>query len=100
MSHSSYTASERRGLLVIALVALLIVGSGVVLALCGRPTEKVEEIPIVVEHPEMVDTTKIKDSFSTSSKKKKNKTINNKKSNQKKSKTYRKRNPIEEPVSQ
>ncbi|MCH5235399.1 MAG: hypothetical protein J1E16_08880 [Muribaculaceae bacterium] len=99
MSHSNYTASERRGLLVIALVALLIVGSGVVLALCGRPRERVEEIPVVVEHPEIVDTANLNSVKEKKSKKKRKDSSTDKKSRSKKeSKSYRRRNPLEEPV--
>ena len=99
MAHSSYTASERRGLLVIALVALLIVGSGIVLGLCGRPKERIEEIPVVVEHPEMEDTANLNYGIDKTSKKK-NKTITREKekNSKKNSKTYRRRNPLEEPV--
>ena len=96
MSHSSYTASERRGILVIALVALLIIGSGVVLALCGRPKERVEEIPVVVEHPEFIDTVTGYNSNVKVSKKKSKSTSKKLKKDQK---IYRKRNPREETVS-
>lgn len=99
MAHSSYTASERRGLLVIALIALLIVGSGVVLGLCGRNTERVEEIPIVEEHPEMIDTTVVYSGKDKSPKSKnKSGSTDKKKNNKKDSKTYRRREPWEEPV--
>ena len=102
MSHSSYTASERRGILAIAILALLLIGGGVTLSLCGRPHEEVEEIPVVVEHPELVDSISIKSSASNSSQKSnkstKSKTIKSS-SKTKVKKVYRRRSPLDEPVS-
>lgn len=97
MAKNSYTSSERKGILVIALVALLIIGSGVVLALCGRPRERVEEIPVVVEYPEAVDSTYLKNENETK-KNTKSKTKNTTSSATKTQKIYRKRSPLDEPV--
>ena len=99
MSRSSYTASERRGIIVIAILALLFIGSGVTLSLCGRPRELKKEIPVVIEHPEMVDSLAMSVREETAGKKKKERKksgINSSVSKEKK--TYRRRSPLDEPV--
>lgn len=98
MSHSSFSASERRGIIVIALAALLIIASGIVLGLCGRPHEKTQEIPVVVEHPEMVDSASLEQSSKTETKKKRDKSKNFGDSKKNQPKTYRRRSPLSEPV--
>lgn len=97
MSRSCYTSSERRGILLIAFIVLLLIASGVVLSLCGRPREKVEEIPVVVEHPELIDST----AMIQKGKEKANKTSRKKtagKTRVKEQKVYRQRSPLDEPV--
>lgn len=85
-------------MLAIALVALLIIGSGVVLGLCGRPKEVKKEIPVVIEQPQMIDSVAVeqnKEILNKKSKKKKS----GKNSSTKQPKVYRKRSPLDEPVS-
>ena len=97
MSHSSYTASERRGLIVIAIIVLVLVGFGVAISILGRGHNEAREIPVVVEHPELKDSSSVKvDNGKTLSKKSKNKKTSTNKSKSKKS--YRKRSPLDEPV--
>ena len=97
MSHSSYTASERRGIISIAVIALLIMGFGAGLSLCSNDAEAMEEEAVVVVHPEMIDSTAI---FSTSS----SKGATNKKRIKspqkfKNKKIYKRRSPLDEHVS-
>lgn len=94
MTHSSFTASERRGILVLAIIALLFIGGGTAITLCGRDSANVREIPVVVEHPEYIDTT-----FSNTEEKAPSKKKVRKQKAAKVKKTYRRRNPVEETVS-
>lgn len=97
MSHSSYTASERRGVLAIALVALLLIGVGVGMSML-EGTEEMEAEPMVTEHPGWMDTVSSDIGKSPDNgKDKKDKTSNSNKKTKTK-KTYRRRNPLEEPV--
>lgn len=101
MSHSSYTASERRGVLAIAIIALLIIAVGVGMSLINQNKAEAEVLPQVIEHPEMIDTTAvvwkerksklIKSKSVGSSEKPSKKKLDKKKA-------YRRRNPLEEPV--
>lgn len=95
MSRSSYTSSERRGLLAVALVALIIIAAGVVLGIKNPRHEHIEEIPVVVEHPEMIDSVALKKDKETKHKKKTG--SSSKKTPGKKS--HIRRNPHDEPVS-
>ena len=100
MSHSSYTASERRGILVIAILSLLIIACGIGVSWINQNKAENEVAPQVFEHAEMVDTTvvkvqgKNKEVFKQkavkSSEKENKKTLNKK--------VYRRRNPLDEPV--
>lgn len=91
MSRSSYTASERRGVLAIALIALLIIGCGAGFSLFSGDAEDEKEIPMVTANPEMVDSVAVK----TKQKKGRSK---KKKSRSKRKKEYRQRSPLDEPV--
>ena len=98
MSHSSYTASERRGILAIALVALLIIAIGVGFSFFNQSNNRTEESPKVIEHSEWKDTTDnsvvpVRKNKKEAGKKK------NTKSGSKTKKTYRRRSPLDEPVS-
>lgn len=98
MNRSSYTASERRGILAIALVSLLIIGCGAIFSLCGRGGNSGENIIMVEEHPELVDSTAVKKKQQKDSKKKSKKKSKSSSSKSKTNKTYRKRSPLDEPV--
>ena len=99
MSRSSYTASERRGVLLIAILALLLIGGGLGVSFCQRPSSKDAEYPIVVEHPEMVDSVAVKAEKETKKKNTRKGTKNKKASTTKKRpKTYPNRSPLDEPV--
>lgn len=96
MSRSSYTSSERRGILIIAILALLLIGSGVVLSLCGRPHQIKEEIPVIINHNELIDSAEVIRRDKNRSNKKA--TGKKKSHNTKEKKSYRRRSPLDEPV--
>ena len=100
MSRSSYTASERRGIIVIGIIILIIIAAGVGFAFYDIGNQANQEIPEVVEHPEMVDSARLyQQQVDKSSKSKKEKKSSSKKSSKKKDKkTIRKRSPLDEPV--
>ena len=91
MSHSGYTASERRGIITIAILSLILIGFGFSLSLCRNTSNETENIPQVIEHSEMIDSTAAKSQIKT-----KNKIEKSKKGRDKKPKRYRR--PLEEPV--
>lgn len=99
MSRSSFTASERRGVLAIALVALAIIGAGLGISFCKRSQGNTNIYPIVTEHRELVDSTTII-MEKGKEKVKKPKEIKSKKNNNsnKGKKYYRRRSPLDEPV--
>ena len=97
MSHSSYSASERRGILVIAILAFVLIGAGITLSLCSRNSD-IKEIPVVIQHPELVDSTSLNTKNEKSSKRKDTKVKKTTSRKTKSKKTYRKRSPLDEPV--
>lgn len=98
MSHSSYTASERRGVLAIAIIALLVIGFGLGLSLCSGGVDAQQEIPSVIAHPEFVDSTFLKQKEEIKVKKKAKKGVKKSFEKRKTDKTYRRRSPLDEPV--
>ena len=99
MFNNSYTASERRGVIVIALIALLIMGIGAGVTLYNKSEGANERAPKVVEYPEMIDSVAVKEQKAEPSKKKTSKTKSvSKKSTSKSKKVYRRRSPLDEPV--
>ena len=99
MSNKSYTASERRGVIAIAFLALLITALGLGLSLCGRRSQN--QAPEVSEMTEIVDSASIINGREKNSKKAKivkgrGKSHKSKKS--KNPKTYRRRSPLDEPI--
>ena len=95
MNRSSYTASERRGVLAIAIAALLIIVFGLLFSWCSGKVDAQKESLEVVEYPEIVDSLSVKDKEKSKTKSKK-KTKSSGKSKTKK--TYRQRSPLDEPV--
>ena len=102
MSHSSYTASERRGIIAIALIAMIFVAAGLIFTLCERRVQNIQETPIVITYPESVDSGALKvQKEKSSGRTKTKKTSDSKSKNNTKSKvqkTKRKRSPLDEPV--
>ncbi|MCH5227134.1 MAG: hypothetical protein J1F16_04875 [Muribaculaceae bacterium] len=96
MAHISYTASERRGVLLIALISLIIVAAGIGVTLFGTTKTEAEIVPVVNEYPQLIDSLELK----KQQKKEDNKNRNKKKksTNSKEKKRYRQRNPLDEPV--
>ena len=94
MFNNSYTASERRGVIVIALIALLIMGIGAGVTLYNKSEGANERAPKVVEYPEMIDSVAVKEEQAQPSKTK----SASKKSTSKSKKVYRRRSPLDEPV--
>lgn len=98
MSRSSYTASERRGVLAIALVALLIIGLGAGISFFNNSAEAENEPLIVKEQPQMVDSMAMKDKKQKKDSKSKSKKKSKSSPKTKTKKTYRQRSPLDEPV--
>ena len=97
MSRNSYTASERRGIVAIAVIALLIIGCGWGISMCSGGIGAENEIPVVMEHPDMIDSAAVKKNLEKKTKKtERKKTKSSNKSKPKK--TYRQRSPLDEPV--
>ncbi|MDE6095875.1 MAG: hypothetical protein K2G52_06770 [Muribaculaceae bacterium] len=81
MAKNSFTSSERRGIIAVAALALLITGCGFWLSRCGRPESTVTpaEVEVLLEgrgKPQSPD----KENKDTSAKKKRSGTGNKKKS--------------------
>ena len=90
MKFNPLTASERRGIIVLAIVALLITGAGVGMSFLhkGKTIETVPEISVLVEG----------DSLDNGSSSKKNRKTTKKNKKTKEKKVYRRRSPLDEPV--
>lgn len=97
MSYKSYSASERRGILAIALVAMLITFGGIWLSFRNeKPSTSKPDIEVMSD---MIDSAHLESSKSISDKKtEKKKRTDIKKSVNKKQKKYRRRSPLDEPV--
>ena len=98
MAGRPYTASERRGVIMVALAALLITAGGIFLAMCERREAK--DQPVVIEMKEAVDSTATEKSSKKETKKskKKSKSSKGKKRKSGADKNYRRRSPLDEPV--
>lgn len=83
-------------MIAIAIIAMLLIGAGVIFSIQGG-VERAEGAPIVVEHPEMIDSVQLS---KEKKEKGKNKKIKNssKGTKTKEKKTYRRRSPLDEPV--
>ena len=93
MTRNSYTSSERRGILAIAVIALLFIAAGVLFSLGNAPKVEAEEIIEVKEKSDLIDSTAIRPDQNKGKKKKKKP-----KNKENKTKTYRQRSPLDEPV--
>ena len=86
----------------IAIISLLIIASGVGVSMIKNEKVEAEEIPMVVEHPELLDTTYLKKQLEESeTREKKQSSKKDKASSRDKTKsknTYRRRSPLDEPV--
>ena len=99
MAAKSYSASERRGILAIAILALIITAAGIGLSFCNRGNDI--SGPEVIEMKEIVDsvqTSKIIEHKSKKSKRGKGSNSKKKSKKNKTPKTYRRRRPLDEPV--
>ena len=93
MSRSSYTASERRGVLAIGIIALIIIAAGIGYALYDSPAKEKKDVPVMIEHPEFIDSTRIEIEKQEVPKKR-----GKKSSKKREKKPIRKRSPLDEPV--
>lgn len=108
MAKKSYSASERRGILVVAALALLITSSGFIISRCNQPdaSEKLPQDKIqTIVSPDSTDNHKsashnkeLTPADSTKKKGKKGKRKKSGSSHSKDRKTYRKRSPLDEPI--
>lgn len=97
MSHSSYTASERRGVLAIALLSILIIAGGFLFSHCNRGVSSGNNDPVVIESKSFVDSVAI-DRAKGKENSKNKKTRTGSSQSKKTQKTFRKRSPLDEPV--
>ncbi len=103
MARSPMTSSERRGILAIGLVSLIIICSALWFDRCGRKTGelKKEEVEILLKGEEHVrDTVKENHAGGKRKFKKTSESSDSLKSAKGKARTYRKRSFLDEPVSQ
>ncbi|MDE5976804.1 MAG: hypothetical protein K2G69_09665 [Muribaculaceae bacterium] len=104
MAKNSMTSSERRGIIVVALLALIIIGSGMIVARCGgsEPQPDNDEVyTLLADSLQQEINTAREKSHRDSLKRHRSDSIKRKKKgkSQKSPKTYRKRQPLDEPVS-
>lgn len=92
MARNPYSASERRGILAVGVVSLLIISLAMIFSLCRRDSKT--DI-IVKEYPELIDSSAFNATKNDPGKKKR---IKSSKTKSAKKKTYRKRSPLDEPV--
>lgn len=100
------TAAERRGILIVAVIALLITGSGMIAGRCNRPDiEALEAERPRVEVIMSLDSLEAAEAADSTKTRKKRKKGEKGKASKKKSKpakekrTYRQRMPLDEPVN-
>ena len=100
MSHKAYTASERRGVFAIAVLALLLVGAGLIFSHCegmksasATSVDNAAEIEVSAVPDSLLDT-----EATTKKNKKKQKNSGSKTKKEKSTKSYRQRSPLDEPV--
>lgn len=107
MAKNPITASERRGIIAVAALALLICGAGLWLARCGRPETTVtpEEVEVLLDGSSARESGLRGDSSSWSKekgvqKKGRKKVAGAKKNKEKGSKIYKRRSHLDEHVDQ
>ncbi|MDE6754429.1 MAG: hypothetical protein K2J82_07440 [Muribaculaceae bacterium] len=108
MAKKSYSASERRGILVVAALALLITSSGFIISRCTQPdaTEKLpqDKIQTIVSLDSVrnqksgIDNKELNPTDSTKKNAKRGKRKKSGSRHSKDRKTYRKRSPLDEPI--
>lgn len=100
MASRPYTASERRGIIVIAILALLFIGAGVGFSFFHNETSPhTPEVTVIPETLDSVATEKAINEKSKKKTKKSSRSKSGKSSSKKKSqKIYRQRSPLDEPV--
>ena len=100
MAAKSYTASERRGIIAIAVIALIIIGAGIGFSFFEK--SNMQNDAEVVELKEAVDTLSNKKTAAEKSQKRKqggsSKKAIKKAKSKKSPKQYRRRSPLDEPV--
>lgn len=97
---NALTASERRGILVVAALALLITGAGWVVSVCQRnlPEEDMPEVEVLVRGDSVTDDGGSKKMSGKTRKKKKEKSDSLGNKSSKTPKKYRRRSPRDEAV--
>ena len=96
MSRKPLGASERIGIIVVAVIALIVTGAGIFMARCNRAEETVtEEDVAVIAHPDSVEEAAAK---SSKSKREKTDSAGYKKVRQKHTRPARRRSPLDEPI--